>query len=343
MSAHTPKIASALTIGALTLLPLSVANAAPEPSPAATSAATAEPVKAAQAAEQTQSPAAAEPSDGATALDVKPVETKQPAPAEDEAPAPIDVTPLDPTPATTQEPSAPATEPAKEPTTEPTSGAAEPTATPVEVTPVVPAESQNEEPTPATVEPVEQPTATPSSPSASTEPTQQQSTDTNTENTTSDAPAASTTEAQPQEQQSQDATAAAGQPELDAQKNIVLTGTVVEEEVLDAATGSTRTVENRTASNGDSITTEYVTDPTARETKVTETVTNAVTGEKSTTTRHVPSTTFKAGAAASIQATASETDAKSNVVPGVLAGLGFILLIAGGTVTVYRRRHSTTN
>ncbi|MGV3325667.1 hypothetical protein ACED90_09310, partial [Rothia sp. 11254D007CT] len=128
--------------------------------------------------------------------------------------------------------------------------------------------------------------------------------------------------------------------EVDAEQNILLTGTVTQEQTTE--TGETVVVTEEVTAAGEHVTTEFVVNPAEGQTTVTQTVTNPVTGEKKTTERKVPATTFKAGGAASIEA-APATDRK-NTAPlllGVVGATGVSLAAAG--IILYRRQATTAS
>ncbi|MGV3247042.1 hypothetical protein [Rothia sp. 11254D007BW] len=276
------------------------------------------------------------------AAEEKPAETLDgDQPAAEETPEPIEVVPV-PTASPTEAP-----QPTEEPSPEP-SESAEPTPEPedsetpepIEVVPVPtaspteapqpteepsPEPSESAEPTPEPVEsetvPAE-PTAAPVEPSADPSEPENAPVPVETIAPTPSAPA----EVIP--------------VEVDAEQNILLTGTVTQEQTTE--TGETVVVTEEVTAAGEHVTTEFVVNPAEGQTTVTQTVTNPVTGEKKTTERKVPATTFKAGGAASIEA-APATDRK-NTAPlllGVVGATGVSLAAAG--IILYRRQATTAS
>ena len=296
----------------------------------------AQPVPAASAAQlSTLAQTAEENTSTPTAEDQKP--------AEEETPEPIEVIPV-PTPSDDAEPTPAPSEPA-EPSPEPTEPPEE-TPEPIEVVPVPtpepseqPSESAEPEPAPeatesetATAEPTAEPTA-----DATVEPSAEPS---ESENAPVPVETIAPTSSALAEEAAPEASAEAVPVQVDAEQNILLTGTVTQEQTTE--TGETIVVTEEVTAAGEQITTEFVVNPAEGQTTVTQTVTNPATGEKKTTERKVPATTFKAGSAASIEA-APATDRK-NAAPlllGVVGATGVSLAAAG--IILYRRQATTAS
>lgn len=263
-------------------------------------------------------------------------------PAEEETPEPIEVIPV-PTPSDDAEPTPAPSEPA-EPSPEPTEPPEE-TPGPIEVVPVPSPEpsEQPSEPAEPTPEPVESETAT-AEPTA--EPTADATVEPSADPSESDnAPVPVETIAPTSsalaEEAAPEASAEAVPVQVDAEQNILLTGTVTQEQTTE--TGETIVVTEEVTAAGEQVTTEFVVNPAEGQTTVTQTVTNPATGEKKTTERKVPATTFKAGGAASIEA-ASSPSRKSATAPlllGIAGALGITLAAAG--IILYRRQATTAS